>query len=138
MHLYLRRLFQKKKQREGVPAGELAGHHFTLGRNCCESVLLAHNEEVDPTIIEMAKAFGGGIGGSKCLCGAITGGVMTLSLKGQRRDAAKLVDLFKSRNKVTCCKALSAPYVWDSKEHLANCRRLTTEVAEDVEKLLKK
>jgi C_GCAxxG_C_C family probable redox protein len=138
MHLYLRRLFQKKKLQQGQPIGEIAGHHFTLGRNCCESVLLAHNEEVDPAIMEMAKAFGCGIGGSKCLCGAVTGGVMTLSLKGQRRDAAKLVDLFKSRNKVTCCKALSAPYKWQSKEHLANCKRLTSEVAEDVETLLKR
>ncbi|MBE0503829.1 MAG: C_GCAxxG_C_C family protein [Desulfuromonadales bacterium] len=138
MHLYLRRLFQEKKQRQGTPAGELAGHHFTLGRNCCESVLLAHHDDIDPAIIEMAKAFGGGIGGSKCLCGAITGGVMALSLHGQRKDAAKLVELFKGRNKVTCCKALSAPYTWKSKEHLANCRRLTSEVAEDVEKLLKR
>jgi C_GCAxxG_C_C family probable redox protein len=138
MHVYLRRLFQEKKQREGTPAGELAGHHFTTGRNCCESVLLAHHDDVDPAFIEMAKAFGGGIGGSKCLCGAITGGVMALSLHGQRKDAAKLIDLFKARNKVTCCKALSAPYKWKSHEHLVNCRRLTSEVAEDVETLLKR
>ena len=138
MHVYLRRLFQDKKQQEKRPVGELAGHHFTTGRNCCESVLLAHHDEVDPAIIEMAKAFGGGIGGSKCLCGAVTGGVMALSLHGQRAAAAKLVELFKARNKVTCCKVLSAPYVWKSKEHLANCRRLTAEVAEDVERLLKK
>ena len=137
MRVYLKSLFQKKKKPER-PVGEIAGHHFTLGRNCCESVLLAHCRDADPAIIEMAKAFGGGVGGSKCLCGAITGGVMALSLHGHRTDAAKLVELFKGRNKVTCCKVLSAPYVWKSKEHLANCRRLTSEVAEDVEELLKK
>jgi C_GCAxxG_C_C family probable redox protein len=138
MHVYLKRLFQKKKKGDGTPAGELAGQHFSSGRNCCESVLLAHHRDADPAFIEMAKAFGGGIGGSKCLCGAITGGVMALSLKGQRQDAARLVELFKSRNKVTCCKALSAPYKWKSHDHLVNCQRLTSEVAEDVETLLKK
>lgn len=138
MHVYLQRLFRNKKKREGSPVGEVAGELFSRGRNCCESVLLAHHNDADPAIIEMAKAFGSGIGGSKCLCGAITGGVMALSLKGQRNAAARLVELFKARNKVTCCKALSAPYKWKSAEHLANCRRLTVEVAEDVEQLLKK
>lgn len=138
MRVYLKSFFQKKKKRQGMPVGKIAGDHFSSGRNCCESVLLAHHSEADAAIVEMAKAFGGGIGGSKCLCGAITGGVMALSLKGQRQDAAKLVELFKTKNKVTCCKALSAPYKWKSAEHLVNCKRLTTEVAEDVELLLQK
>lgn len=44
---------------------------------------------------------------------------------------------FKARNRVTCCKGLSTPYAWQSREHLANCRRITEETADMVERLLK-
>jgi hypothetical protein len=38
---------------------------------------------------------------------------------------------------VTCCSALSRPYKWKSREHLENCRKLTEDTAEMVEKLLR-
>lgn len=122
---------------EAEEVGERAGQLFDAGHNCAQSVLKAHLGKVDPSLMEIAEAFGGGINGRKCLCGAISGGVMALSLQGKKRLAGKLVDAFKERNKITCCKGLSAPYTWKSKEHLANCRRLTAETAAEVERLLR-
>ena len=116
---------------------EKAGRLFESGYNCTQSVLMATTDTDDPALLEMADAFGGGISDTQCLCGAVTGGVMALGLKGKGKKAAALVETFKSRNKVTCCKILSRPYKWNSKEHLANCRRLTEETAAEVAKLLR-
>jgi C_GCAxxG_C_C family probable redox protein len=113
-----------------------AGSLFASGLNCAQAVFQAAAGVEDPDLMEMAKAFGGGIGGSKCLCGAISGGVMALGLKGKGGRAGELVALFKDRHKVTCCSALSRPYEWKSREHLANCRKLTEDAAEMVDKLL--
>lgn len=133
------RLFGSKEEagtQGSATVAEVAGRHFAAGRNCCESVLLAHLGEVDPQIIAIAKAFGGGVGGSKCICGAVSGAVMVLGCKGRQQDAGRLIERFKAANQATCCKVLSAPYKWKSREHLANCRRLTMEAAAEVEKLL--
>jgi len=133
----LRRLRKKTEIVEGESVGEKAGRLFDSGLNCTQSVLQAIIGVDDPQLMKMAEAFGGGIGGTKCLCGAVSGGVMALGLKGKGKQAARLMEEFKVRNRVTCCKALSAPYPWLSKEHLANCRRITAETAEMVKKLLK-
>ncbi len=127
--------FQKKID-ENAPAAEKAGCLFASGHNCAQAVLKATTGIDDPQMMEMARAFGGGIGDSKCLCGAVTGGVMALSLKGKGRKSADLVAAFKKKNQVTCCAALSRPYTWKSREHLANCRRITEETAQMVEELL--
>lgn len=131
----------KRRKKPVLPgnaaAAERAGCLFDAGLNCTQSVLQATTGIDDPAMMEMADAFGGGIGDSQCLCGAVTGGVMALGLKGKGKQSAKLVAAFRERNKVTCCKALSAPYRWLSREHLANCRRITVETAELVDRLLK-
>ncbi|NIQ93951.1 MAG: C_GCAxxG_C_C family protein [Desulfuromonadales bacterium] len=104
--------------------------------NCTQAVLQATIGVDDPQMMEMAEAFGGGIGDSKCLCGAVSGGVMALGLSGKGKKSGALVKLFKEQNRATCCAALSRPYRWQSREHLANCRRITEETAAMVEKLL--
>jgi C_GCAxxG_C_C family probable redox protein len=113
-----------------------AGRLFVSGMNCTQAVLQATTGVDDPQMMEMAKAFGGGIGDSKCLCGAVTGGVMALGLSGKGEKAGKLVKLFKERYRATCCSALTRPYTWKSREHLANCRKITEETAALVENLL--
>lgn len=127
-----------KQPPANASAGEKAGCLFASGHNCAQAVLEATTGINDPQMMQMAKAFGGGIGDSKCLCGAVTGGVMALSLKGKGEKAGLLVEEFKMRNRVTCCAALSRNYKWKSKEHLANCRRITEETASMVETLLQK
>jgi C_GCAxxG_C_C family probable redox protein len=132
--------FQALRKAQPAPAGESvgerAGRLFDGGMNCAQAVLQATTGNDDPQLLRMAEAFGGGIGGSKCLCGAVSGGVMALGLLGKGKKAAKLVAAFKERNKFTCCIALSRPYRWKSREHLANCRKLTVEAAVVVERLL--
>ena len=51
--------------------------------------------------------------------------------------AADLVAAFKDRYRVTCCVTLTRSYKWKSREHLANCRKITEDTAEIVEQLLK-
>ncbi|MEM3442694.1 MAG: C-GCAxxG-C-C family protein [Candidatus Bathyarchaeia archaeon] len=61
-----------------------AAAHFLKGYNCAQSVLLTMFEywncknEIIPKI---ATAFGGGIGRSGSVCGALTGGIMALGIK---------------------------------------------------------
>jgi C_GCAxxG_C_C family probable redox protein len=128
-----------KRQPEPIPGetcGELAGRLFASGMNCAEAVALATTGSDDPALLALAKPFGGGIGGSKCLCGAVSGGVLALGYRGRGERAGELVQQFKTTHRVTCCSALSKPYRWKSPEHLANCRRLTETSAELVAKLL--
>jgi len=132
-----RRFRRKKILADSVAsAGEKAGKLFDAGYNCTQSVLQATCPQAGDDLVKMADAFGGGIGDSKCLCGAVTGGVMALGLQGKGAVSGELVAAFRTRNRTTCCKALSAPYTWLSREHLANCRRLTVETAEEVARLL--
>lgn len=133
----LKKFWRRQEQtQKATNVREEAGRLFASGRNCAEAVLQATAGVDDPQMLAMAKAFGGGIGGRKCLCGAISGGVMALGLRGRGKLGGRLVDEFKAKNRVTCCIALSRPYRWKSPEHLANCRRLTEETAETVQRLL--
>ena len=136
-------MFWMRKKPTPSAAGEettadRAGRLFDDGMNCTQSVLQATTGVSDPQLLEMAEAFGGGVGDSKCLCGAVTGGVMALGLSGRGKLAGSLVAFFRQRNKVTCCASLSAKYRWMSSEHLANCRRLTVETAAETARLLGK
>lgn len=111
---------------------------FDGGYNCAQAVLQATTGRNDPELLAMAKAFGGGIGQSGCLCGAVTGGVMALGLLGKDNRNGELVAAFRQEFRTTCCRALSKDYQWLSREHKANCRHLTVTAAALVEKLLQR
>lgn len=117
---------------------EQAGVLYDGGYNCAQAVLQAATGRSDPELLAMAEAFGGGIGKSGCLCGAVTGGVMALGLHGKPKLGGALVKAFRDEFRTTCCRALSKDYQWLSREHKANCRRLTVAAAGMVEQLLKK
>lgn len=123
-------------QQTDLSAKQRAGQLFDNGFNCAQSVLQATCSEVGKDLNNIAAAFGGGIGNSKCLCGAVSGGVMALALQGKGKRSADVVTEFKKRNRTTCCKALSSPFVWMSADHSANCRRLTVETAEHIDRIL--
>jgi len=88
-----------------------AYEHFESGLHCAEviskTVLEAFSEEPHPDAIKSASGFGGGIGGSiEELCGAFTGGVITLGcLLGREdpgedmRDCGSLIKDFKVKFK---------------------------------------
>ena len=113
-----------------------AGLLYDGGYNCAQAVLQATTGRSDPELLAMAKAFGGGIGKSGCLCGAVTGGVMALGLSGRPELGGKLVAAFRGEFHTTCCRALSKDYRWLSREHKAHCRQLTVAAAGMVAKLL--
>ena len=117
---------------------EKAGVLFDGGYNCAQAVLQATTGRSDPELLAMAEAFGGGIGASGCLCGAVTGGVMALGLSGKGDCGGKLVAVFREEFRTTCCRGLSKDYRWLSREHKANCRHLTMTAAAMVEALLRK
>ena len=114
-----------------------AGALYDGGYNCTQAVLQATTGRSDPELLAMAEAFGGGIGTSGCLCGAVPGGVMALGLKGQGARSGELVAAFREEFRTTCCRGLSKDYRWLSREHKANCRRITVATAGMVAKLLK-
>lgn len=65
-----------------------ATNYFRDGYNCAESVLLAfldtHTAPFPREIVTLSSGFGGGIGRSKNLCGAVSGAVLALSaVKGR-------------------------------------------------------
>lgn len=137
----LAKLLKFKKPLPFPAAGkphELAGQYFDAGLNCAQSVLKATTGRADEELMAITKAFGSGIGGAKCLCGAVNGGVVALAINGRGELAAELVKRFKEKNRVTCCSGLTRSFRWGSSQHLANCRALTAETAEIVSALLEK
>jgi C_GCAxxG_C_C family probable redox protein len=102
-------------------ADKRARYYHKEGFNCAESIFLAFREQAAPELsadtVRIATAFGGGIGSSGCLCGALAGAVMILGLlKGRatpqapRGEAYKLSgefhNIFKGEFGATCCRVL--------------------------------
>lgn len=116
--------------------------------SCSEALMLSihNNFELDlpKDIIKMASGFTVGIGGSKCLCGALAGGVMALGLFFGRDEPAdpkignamalsnELHDYFKKATgkNATCCRILTKSFEAGSPDHIAQCRFLTGIAAE--------
>ncbi|MBN2965055.1 C_GCAxxG_C_C family protein [Sulfurospirillum sp. T05] len=70
---------------------EVALKYFQEGYNCAESVVLATTK--NPAATAVASAFGSGLSCTEGMCGALSGGVLALSLtkgKGARHESAEL------------------------------------------------
>lgn len=70
---------------------------FREGMNCSECVMRSfmemHDTGLPDEAIAMASGFGGGIGQTKNICGAITGAVMALGMVKGRRDPLALPEM---------------------------------------------
>lgn len=123
---------------------QLAGQHFREGYNCAEAILRAFNATLnlglDDNALKLAAGFGGGIGHSGCVCGALAASIMVLgALQGRRhqsesRDAAYRAsagfhDKFSGHFGGTCCRALN-PHPFETKDHLRGCLKITGQTAE--------
>ncbi len=129
---------------------------FRNGFFCSEAVIsvIRDNFELDipEEIIAMASGFPVGIGRSKCLCGAVSGGVMSLGLIfGRTKQGDKKVektlelskevhDWFKIANgkNSLCCRALTREFDMKNGEHKEQCIRYTGLVAGKVAELIVK
>ncbi len=115
------------------------------------SVIRTHFQlDMPEEIISMASGFPVGIGGSMCVCGAISGGIMALGLffgRTQPGDpkigkmmelAAELHDWFKveSGKNALCCRIITKGMELGTEEHIEQCTFLTGLVAGKVAEMI--
>jgi len=119
---------------------------------CSEAIISSIKDNFDldmpDEMIAMASGFPIGIGKSKCVCGAVSGGVMALGYffgrtKGgdpKVQDTLKLAyelqDHFKTNHKVLCCKVLTRGMDMGSGEHKDQCVAFTGEIAEKAAEII--
>jgi len=102
-------------------------------------------------MIAMASGFPVGIGKSKCVCGAVSGGIMALGYFFGRTQgttpkdpksvqtlqlANELQSEFKKNHKVLCCSVLTKGMDMASGEHKAQCISFTGEIAESAANII--
>ncbi len=125
---------------------EKAVQYYKQGYSCSESVVMSAIDEglCDKALLACATPFSGGMM-SGCVCGAVAGAQLVIgyntgreNIKGNeviaRKLSASVVEEFKSRNKVTCCKVLTAGLEgMQRKEH---CCKMVADGAEILENLI--
>lgn len=120
---------------------------FVNGYSCSESIIQACIEEglCSAELLPCATTFSAGMS-SGCVCGAIAAAQMVLGYQFGRNNrfsnqvfarekAASFVESFKNRNKVTCCRVLSAGIGGSArKEH---CKKFVADACDILEELIK-
>lgn len=127
---------------------------FRGGFFCSEALIssIRSNFELDipEEVIAMASGFPVGIGRSKCLCGAVSGGVMALGLffgRTKQGDSKveknlelskELHDWFKDANgkNALCCRILTKEFDMSVGGHKEQCIRYTGMVAGKVAEII--
>jgi C_GCAxxG_C_C family probable redox protein len=112
-----------------------AGKCWASNLNCAESVLrgvcFAQSVELTDQAKKMATPFGGGIGRSEDVCGALIGGALAIGVSLGRTTpeedrlrsyeaAGELYRAFQARFGSTCCKVLNRSD-FKSPEHRTRC-----------------
>ena len=124
-----------------------AVEYFNNGYSCSESIIKAASEAglCDSSLISIATSFSGGMS-SGCLCGAVAAVQMISGLHfgkdnsfgnevSARQKAAFIVEEFKKRNKVTCCRVLSGGLSGAEKKE--RCSKYVADCCEILEEALK-
>lgn len=135
---------------------EEAEQLFREGKFYCSEAVMAsiRNQfklDITDEVIAMASGFPVGIGKSKCVCGAVSGGVMALGLFFGRTEGSTPKDpksvktlemanalqaYFKANNKLLCCSVLTKGMDMASGEHKTQCIRFTGEIAAKTAELI--
>ncbi len=131
-------------------AGDIAMNYFKQGLNCTECVMRAfmdmHDTGLPEEVICMGTGFGGGIGHTKNICGAITGACMAVGMVKGRRDPFEkeemkdrvkqlqgeiypvfggLVEEIQDKYGTLICRELSDPFGdFNGKERKRNCKQM--------------
>ena len=120
---------------------------------CAQAVLCSLNEGLRGGLrrdvaARLASGLAEGLGGSGCLCGALSGGVLALGLfmgkdgrtllnaSGSSFSTALLHREFAERFGSACCKVLSKKVKHDGKAHFKQCAELTGAAAEIVSRII--
>ncbi|MGL4868178.1 MAG: C-GCAxxG-C-C family (seleno)protein [Cetobacterium sp.] len=130
-----------KKVKADAEEAYRAGDFF-----CSEAIVYSIRKNIDPdmpeALIAASSGFPLGVGKSKCICGAVSGGVMAVSYffgrtkAGDRKVhknlelANELQEEFKKNHKVLCCKILTHGMTMGAKDHKDQCISFTGEIAE--------
>ena len=126
-----------------------AEEYFRRGNfYCSEAVVASVRDNIAPdmpeSLIAAASGFPIGVGRSKCMCGAISGGVIALGYvfgrtgpssptdpKSQKTIelAGELQQAFRDSHRVLCCSVQTKGMDMASGEHKAQCVSFTGEMA---------
>jgi C_GCAxxG_C_C family probable redox protein len=122
------------------------------GYYCSEAVIAVIRKNIVPDmpveVIAAGSGFPVGIGGSKCACGALTGGVIVLGylfgrtapgddkVKKAMALSKELHDSFQKNHKVLCCKLLTKGMEPGSPERMKKCVSFTGEIAAKTAELI--
>lgn len=106
--------------------------------NCAQAVACTYADMVgadEATMMNVAQAFGVGMGGMTGTCGALVGAGMVISMKAKDRPTAmkamkRMMDKFKQRNGSTICRELKGI---DTKVILRACNDCVADAAEFLE-----
>lgn len=127
---------------------------FRGGFFCSEAVVssIRTNFKLDipESVVSMASGFPVGVGMSKCMCGAVSGGVMALGLffgRTEQNDpkvdkcmelSKELHDYFKVANgkNSLCCRVLTKEFELGGGEQKEQCIRFTGIAAEKVANII--
>ena len=97
----------------GTIRQEAKALYLSGGYNCTETIIAIIGKHFAPDmpkqIIAIGAGFGGGISGSGCVCGTVSGGVIALGYlfgKDAKPLTKELHDRFQSKHKAACCKVL--------------------------------
>lgn len=111
---------------------QLAVNAFQKDHNCAQSVLLAYARDFnidEKTCLRLASGFGGGIGKTGSVCGAVTGAVMVLGLKGSGVGDSKeltyqrteqFLRMFEDKFGSTDCGKLTEPKTAGDTKHFCD------------------
>lgn len=113
--------------------------YFKNGNSCSESIIRYAIEKglCPKEFFPAASAFSSGMS-SGCLCGTVAAAQMIAGFndpQNARANAKYIVEEFKKRNKVTCCRALSAGFEGPAKKE--HCSKYVTDAWEILEEVLK-
>jgi len=124
---------------------EAEGYYANGDYYCSEAIVatIRNQFRVDMPIeaIAMSSGFPVGVGGSKCICGAVSGGVMCIGYFFGRTNpkdlkvnktlelAKELHDYFATKNKVLCCRILTKDMILGSEIHMKQCVSFTGDIA---------
>ena len=140
------------RQKGKMSLSKLARELYLEGYNCTEAILHAMKQTGHPfsdEVLRSATGFRAGIGGSGCICGAISGATIAIGLYYGRLDKSEdskkandlckhIYDKFKENYDVPCCNLLTADYKFDSPERKTFCSNIVGYVAEELEGILNK
>ena len=131
---------------------EAENYFKTENLSCSESVLKAlvnnFDMNVNNDIVRVASGFSGGMGGSGCTCGTISGAIIGIglifgrsegndpSIKKAKELSKKIHDTFKEEHHATCCRALTKNLSPGSVERFNQCSSFVGEVAYETSKLI--